>query len=166
MHRFNQLRTKGRDGQLWLSSSMRTIASYKGIYFHIKASYLARTCHSVVCMVLYCILRNNAHSNPYQLQICPWGMRNERLAFKQVLPRYTIPVLCSASKWRRSKVIEVTTDQHANAIPTICAQRRAYWRVCMCLCVSVCVSQSLCVSACVCVTFGKLCLILVLCVWD
>ena len=51
-------------------------------------------------------------------------------------------------------------DQQAIAIPTICAQKRAYWRVCMCLCVSVCVSQSLCVSVCVCVTFGKLCLCL------
>ena len=35
--RFNQLSTKGRDGQLWLSSSMRTIRSYKSIYFHIRA---------------------------------------------------------------------------------------------------------------------------------
>ena len=146
MHRFNQLRTKGRDGQLWLSSSMRTIRSYKGIYFHIKASYLARTCHSVVCIVLYCILRNNTHSNPYQLQICPGGMRNERLAFKQVLPRYTIPVLCSASKWRRSKVTEVTNMQMLFQ-QSVC--KGAHIVECACVFVCLCLSVSLCPCVCV-----------------
>ena len=151
MQRFNQLRTKGRDGQLWLSSSMRTIASYKGIYFHIKASYLAGTCH---CCCLHGVVLYPQKQCTFQsLSVANLSTRNEEweACFQTGAAQIYNPCPLQCFKME-----EIQSDR-GDHWPTckcysnnLCAKARILESVHVSLCVCVCVPVSVCIGVCLC----------------